>query len=494
METLQERNNRIRHLEEQRAARRADIGTVWPTPDDAGLGGISPVEIAPGRGDLNIMSGFYPSFPTALQMVGRTVSFARLFMSQPLVGAAVMWMLTKAIRVPLKVYRKMGDDPADRKELQPGDHPLADAIHNPYNRGSSVDLVMGLLGPQLVHGNSVSLVEMGRSKMTITPKDWRFCRPIMPFRDTIEGFVFDYDQVAYKNEASIDKVLHLKYWSPGGPIGCSPLQQLGVTLQIEDALQRWQRAMLANGARPPSAITMSDEFLGMDPAKRVAIMGNVRKDIDDLYTGPEQAGKPALLPPGLDWKPVGQTMVEAELVNQRKVDREEVCIVYLIPPPLLGILDRATYSNIQVQRDMTYTDCLGPPLVMVESTINAQIARDFLQDPDVYCAFDFGAVLRGDPLQEIELLRQAVGTALITPNEGRGVLKLKKSDDPAMDRFYVPANNMQPIGSPPTPGMVPGGTPEQMPDTLPPDPQRGKRLHVRTREGEFIREFEGAGV
>lgn len=485
METLQERNQRIRYLEERRSERKADIGVVWPTPDDAGAG-VSPLEIAPGRGNLNISSGFYPTFPTALSLVGRTVSFARIFMSQPWVAAAVMRMLTWAIRVPLKTYRRVGSDAADRQRLQPGEHPLASALWAPYNRCSQADLIMALLGPVFVHGNSVTRIDEGRNSLNLVPKDWRFSRPIMPFRDSIEGFVFDYDQPAFKDEVSIDKVLHCKYWSPTGPIGTSPLQQLGVTLQIEDALQRLQRASLANGARTYSAITASDEFLGLKPAERKAIMAQLRKDVTELYSGPDNAGRPALLPPGLDWKAVGQTMQEAALIEQRKIDREEIAGVYLIPPPLLGILERATFSNIEIQRDMTYTDCLGPPLVMVEQSINAQIARDLLQEPDVFCEFDFGAVLRGNRLDEIEALRAGIGTALMTPNEGRGVLNLKKSEDPAMDQFYVPANNMQPIGSPPNPSTV--QTPSFGPD-VPPNPQRGQRLHVKSRERDYTKEY-----
>lgn len=482
METLQQRRLRIARLEERRNARRAggpvaDIGTVWPTPDDAGAP-ISPVEIAPGRGDLNRMAGYWPSFPTALQMVGRTVSFARIYMSQPWVAAAVLWMLTKAIRVPLRTYQRQGDDPADRKALHPGEHMVATAMSNPSRGLAQYQLVMNMLGPVLVHGNSVHRIDLKPISETLEleTKDWRFCRPVMPFRDSIDGWEFDYDQPRYKSEASADKVLHCRYWSPVGPIGCSPLQQLGISMQIEDAAQRFQRGLWANGARPPNALVASVEFLGLEPAERRAIMSQLREDVNHLYVGPDNAGRPMLLPPGLDAKAVGQTTVEAALIEQRKLAREEVCGVYLIPPPLLGILERATFSNIQVQRDMIYTDCLGPPLIMLEQCINAQLCRDLLQEPDIFVEFDFSAVLRGDPLQEIEALRNATSGAMMTPNEARSVLRLKKSGDPAMDQFYIPGNNMIPITDAAAP---PTQDPELGPTPSPPAPTRGQ---ARQRE------------
>jgi HK97 family phage portal protein len=241
--------------------------------------------------------------------------------------------------------------------------------------------------------------------------------------------------------------MHVAWWSPCAPLGVSPLQQLGVTLNIEDAAQRHQKSMLQIGARTPSAIMASKEFLGLKPEERAAILANLRADVDAIYAGPENAGKPALLPPGLDWKPVGQTAVEAALIEQRKVAREEVCGVYLIPPPMLGILDRATFSNIEVQREMAYTDSLAPPLVLIEQTINAQLVRDLLREDDVYVEYDFAGVLRGDRLKEVESLREAIGTALLTPNEARAIDNRPRSAAPGMDDFYLPTNNLQPVGS-----------------------------------------------
>jgi HK97 family phage portal protein len=250
-----------------------------------------------------------------------------------------------------------------------------------------------------------------------------------------------------------------------------------------------------NGGKPPSAVTMSDTFLGMKPEERRMIVAQVRQDMADIYGGPENMGKPALLPPGLDWKPIGGSVVEAALVEQRKLTREEVAAVYLIPPPLMGILDRATYANIGVQREMTYTDCLGPPLILLEQSINAQIIRDLLQEDDVFVEFDFGGVLRGDRLAEIDALRDAIATALLSPNEGRAVLNLPQVDIPAMDEYWMPTNNLSPMSlaaegeaapaqpetASPEPGGAPGQPPSQFetaPEQAPAPPQKGELIVV----------------
>ncbi len=466
METQAERARRIQRLEQQRTVRRGQATTGELT------------EIAPGRGNLNTASWIGPDvYATSIPTVGNgTVSFTRLFQTQPWIAAAVMRMLTWSVRVPLKVYRRTGQD--SRIRLREEDHPLAAAIIEPWNRGNTAGLIQHLLGPVLVHGNSLVEIEEGaRGKITFGPRDWRYALPMKVWRDEISGFRVDVDDPRITRDVSIDHVIHVAWWSPAGPVGTSPLQQLGVTLQVEEAAQRYQKAIFKNSARPPSAVVADESFVGMDPVEKQTIMAQLRQDINDLYSGPENMGRPALLPPGLDWKPIGHTAVEAALIEQRKVARDEVCAVYLIPPPMLGVLDKATFSNIEIQREMTYTDCLGPPLVLIEQCINSQVVRALLRETDVYCEFDFAGVLRGDRLKEIQALREAISSALLTPNEGRAVLNYQRADMDEMDTWYLPTNNLAPVGTPNAPGSAVG---------QPPQANQERQLHVKSQNRDYV--------
>jgi HK97 family phage portal protein len=411
--------------------------------NDAGY----PIEVAPGQGDLRRSSyqGVVP-IERSLRLVNRHVSFSLIFASQPLIAAAAGWLIRQSKRVPLRAFRQVEGDSA--MLLRPDQHPLAAMLRTPWERAGQVHLVSALLGSYVVHGNAIAPVESGaRNQLRMKPADWRFVMPLMPWRGEIAGWEIDTDDPAEKKTLGVAEVLHAFEWGPLGPFGISPLQQLGTTIAIDDAAQRHQRNQLANGVRTATAIkTVDERFFGLSPEERKELMDNFRQDIDEIMAGPENAGRPWLLPPGLDVTPFGQTATEAQLVEQRTVNRTEAIALYGITPATQGVIERS--AELPEQRQMATVEGLAPILILIEACINAQIAIGLLNEPDIYVEFDFTQILRGDFLREIEALRDAVSSAIYTPNEAREQVGKQRSSDPAMDKHYLPRNNLIPTDVP----------------------------------------------
>jgi hypothetical protein len=164
----------------------------------------------------------------------------------------------------------------------------------------------------------------------------------------------------------------------------------------------------------------------------------------------------------------------------------------MIPPPMLGILEKATYSNIETQREMIYTECVGPPLVLIEQAINAQLIRDLLQDDEVFVEFDFAGVLRGDRMKQIAAIREAVSSALLSPNEGRNFMDLPSVPDEQMDQYFLPLNNLKQITGPAeqddTAGELLPVTQPQPPLQPPAPPGSTGGLHVVSGGREYVLE------
>lgn len=408
------------------------------------------VELGEGRGDLRYSSMPFTQWDggTGPFWEGRPISFAKIFATQPWVAIAVMRLLTWSIRVPLKVYRRVDDD-GGRVRLRPREHPLAAAVVNPWDRGSMAELIQALLGPLFVHGNDlIDVVEGAGGQIRFEPMDWRCVAPIRmdPNDPNAEILGWKVHEPADVYERSADTVMHLKWWSPLGQVGVSPLEQVRSTITADSAAVEWTINNLAQSARPAGVVETSAEFLGLEPVERQTLLNQLRDDMRNAFGGPRNAGKLPVLPPGLTWAAASHTTaVEAELIEQRKVNRNEVAAIYMLPPPMIGILDRATYSNVRVLKEMAYTDGLAPPLIVTEQKINAHVVAGLLRQDDVFVEFDFAGILRGDRLQEIKAIREAISTAALTPNEGRDVLNLPRSEHPAADKLYLPRNNLRPI-------------------------------------------------
>lgn len=381
----------------------------------------------------------------ALSLVGDglTVSYARLYRTQLWVAIAVNKLMRQVSRLPLKAYRRTPDG---RERIRTGR--LAELLERPFPMGGPTHLKQAIILPALVHGNAAlrkARQTAGGPPVRLEPLAWSQMRvhgdegaPVEMWETTQSG------QPRYIDPAD---VVHVAWRGIDGPIGISPLQQLAVTIRIEDAAQRYQQALFANGARTPSAITADKEFLGLDRDERQELMRNLRADVTELYAGPENAGRPALLPPGLEWKPIGQTAVEAELIDQRKITREEVAACYDVSPPLIGLLERSTFNNITELHRMLYVTVLGPWLDLIEDSIKAQLI-DF--EPvfrgDVWVEFDLSEVLKGDTLQRAQALALQIGYGVLTIDEAREIENRPRFGLPETSRPLYPANNLKPVG------------------------------------------------
>lgn len=416
-------------------------------------GETEPVELGEGRGDLNYTSYPLTEWDGGPLFQDRPVSYARIFAEQTWIAIAVMRLLTWSVRVPLKAYERL-DDEGDRRRLRPGDHPLAAAIVAPWEGGTQAAFVTGALGPLLVHGNGLTDVESGAGdRIQFEHIDWRSVKPIRidpddRFSPIVGWEIYDV-RGARTGVRSSQTVQHLAWWSPLGNLGVSPLRQLGSTIEAERAAKDWTLRNLVNSARPSGVITTKPEWLGLEKTERSELLENLRADVTKLYAGPQNAGRPPILPPGLEWETTPhQTAVEAALIEQRKVNREESAAIYMLPPPMIGILDHATYSNVAQAREMAYTDGLAPPLILLEQLVNAHVCRGLLATDALFVEFDFAGILRGDRLKEIQAIREAVASAILTPNEGRELTGRRRFNHPAADELYLPTNNLRPIGNP----------------------------------------------
>jgi HK97 family phage portal protein len=138
-------------------------------------------------------------------------------------------------------------------------------------------------------------------------------------------------------------------------------------------------------------------------------------------SGPGAGGTP-ILEDGMTFTPVSQTARDLQYIEARKLTREEVASAYFVPPPMVGILDNATFSNITEQKKMLYSETLGPWLTMITEELQLQLMLDFEPEPqNYYLEFNLREKLTGSFEERADSIQKSVGGPTMTINEARAM-------------------------------------------------------------------------
>lgn len=153
----------------------------------------------------------------------------------------------------------------------------------------------------------------------------------------------------------------------------------------------------------------------------------------------ENRHKDVLLPPGGKWQRRSQSNEEAQFVDTWKQVELEVLKLLRVPPHKVGVLDRATFSNIEQQAIEWVTDTIVPYLTVWEQAVR----RDLILNPSRFKAeHDVNGLLRGDTVSRFAAYSTALGGApFMSVEEVRQRENLNRNADGEIPR---PLNMAQP--------------------------------------------------
>lgn len=377
---------------------------------------------------------YSPSRSVDLVGLDRAVSYTKVYASQPWIFSLVNKLCRGIGRIPLRAYEWENEDESLARAVPTSD--LGRLVQRPYPRGTRRKLVEAMVGSVAVFGHSYTWKYRPRGPLS-TPKElW----PLDPrYTEFLSGRDVPIAHYVYRDPTGQlpekrmlpDDVIHVSWWSPAGEIGTSPLEPLRRTLALEDAGQRYAISSFANAVRPSGALVHPKK---LDDDVKLELYA----EMDTLHTGPDAAFRMLLLDGGLEWQKFSHTSQEAETILHRKLNREEACAVYDIPPPVVHILDRATFSNIEEQNKALYREALAPWFGAIEGDLWAQLIADETEWAGQFVEFDLRAILRAD--LEVRADAYVKLLAVYTPNELRAQEGLSKIDHPAADAILLPLN------------------------------------------------------
>ena len=293
--------------------------------------------------------------------------------------------------LPLHVYKyKDGGG----KELV-HDHPLYWLLHDePNPEMTSFVFRETLMSHLLIWGNAyaqvirdgagrvMALYPLLPNKMQVE-RDARGELYYIYSKDTDENpMIKKYGEIILKK----DEVLHIPGLGFDGLIGYSPIAMAKNAVGMTLACEEYGASFFANGANPGGVL----EHPGIlkDPAK-------VRESWNAVYRGANNAHKVAVLEEGMRYQQIGIPPEEAQFLETRKFQLNEIARLYRIPPHMIGDLDKSSFSNIEQQSLEFVKYTLQPWLVRWEQSLQSSLLLPG-EKGTYFIKLNVDGLLRGD--------------------------------------------------------------------------------------------------
>lgn len=348
-----------------------------------------------------------------------TLTYAEIYRRQPEVRTVVDFLARNIAQLSLHTFQRVGE--TDRKRLR--DHPLAVLLGRPNANTTPYRFMRALVADRGIYDVAYWLKssdpDTGKPALIRLPP-----RKVKPDGDDWlepEKFVLKGDQG--KAEFAAKDVVYFRGYNPVDPrVGLSPMESLRRILSESYEASRMREQVLRNGARVSGYIERPKDAGDWSPEAR----GRFKSGWRAQYTGHSatEGGGTPVLEDGMKFVPASQNAVDLQYVEARMLTREEVAAAYHIPPPMVGILDKATFSNIEQQHKMLYQDTLGPWLQEIQQEIILQLLPDFENTDGIYVEFNLAEKLRGSFEEQAASLSSSVGRPFMTADEARGRLNL----------------------------------------------------------------------
>jgi HK97 family phage portal protein len=335
-------------------------------------------------------------------------------------------------QIPFRVYKQEGD-----RKVIASDHPVHDLISRRPNKWQTAfEFRETLMFHLMLTGNAFVFVNrLSNGKIfDLTP--------IQPGR--VEVTQEADTRLRYKvkgdkgdiREFPAAAIWHLRGASWDSVIGMDAVKLARESIGLAMALEQSHTAMHKSGARTTGLLSLN-EAIGPEAYASLA------KWLEQYEMGGDRYQKPMILDRGATFTPMQQTGTDAQHLETRKYQVEEICRAFRVMPIMIGYSDKAsTYASAEQMFLAHVTHTLMPWYERIEQSANVSLLTDAERGQGYYCKFSPNALLRGASADRAEFYTKALGSGgqkgWMTQNEVRELEELDKHPDPAADELPQP--------------------------------------------------------
>ena len=195
-------------------------------------------------------------------------------------------------------------------------------------------------------------------------------------------------------------ILHIRCFHPlEEHLGLSPIEAAAYSIDQHNQSSKWNQSLLQNGARPSGALIVNVNK-GNNGTLSEEEFYRIKEQMENVYVGDANAGKPLLLEGGLEWKEMSMSNKDMDFMEAKHGAAREIALAFGVPPQLLGIPGDNTYSNMQEARLALWEETLIPLLDNIKDMLNHRFVSEFGND----LALDYNK----DSISALSPRRQAI--------------------------------------------------------------------------------------
>ena len=367
------------------------------------------------------------------------------------VYACVRLLAESVAGLPLHLYEYT--DEAEQNKQKAKEHPLYKILYRqPNEEMSSFTFRETMMTHLLLWGNAYAqIIRDGRNNVL-------GLYPLQPDqmevdRDKQGRIIYIYhaysdDVPKLQNKDYIfraDEIFHVPGLGFNGLIGFSPIAMMKNALGTAIAVEKYGSAFFKNGAQPSGVL----EHPGVlkNPEK-------IRENWSDVYGGPNNAHKVAVLEEGMQYKAISLPPEDSQFLSTRQFGVNEICRIFRVPPHMVQDLSHATFSNIEHQSIDYVVYTLTPWLSRFEQAITKDLLLPSEQDT-LFPRFNVDGLLRGDYASRSSGYASGISNGYLSPNDVRRLENMdlippeKGGDDYYLNGGYVKLENVRTAESAP---------------------------------------------
>ena len=346
-------------------------------------------------------------------------------------------ILSEAIAsLPLHVYRYT--DTGGKEKAT--DLPLYRLLHDEPNKEmTSFCFRETLMTHLLLWGNAYAqIIRNGRGEVLEL-------YPLMPNRMSIDRD--DKGRLYYEYNLSNDDaptmkgttvrlqprdVLHIPGLGFDGLVGYSPIAMAKNAIGIGIACEEYGAKFFANGANPSGVL----EHPGIlkDPKK-------LRDSWTQAFGGSSNAQKVAVLEEGLKYTPISISPEQAQFLETRKFQINEIARIFRIPPHMIGDLEKSSFSNIEQQSLEFVKYTLDPWVSRWEQSMSRLLLNND-EKKKFFIKFNLDGLLRGDYQSRMNGYAIGINNGFLSPNDCRELENMDLISEEKGGNKYMVNGNM----------------------------------------------------